>query len=58
MHFSGALSVLEVNFRLMDLNKVWQVRDFCVHTHEGEGLVVLGTERQARIFEVRTCTYA
>ena len=29
---------------------------FCAHTQEGEGLVVPGTERHVRLFEVRTRT--
>ena len=30
----------------------------CAHNQEGEGLVVPGTERHARLFEVRTRTHA
>ena len=30
---------------------------FCVHTQEGEGLVVPGTEGHVPLFEVETCTY-
>ena len=35
------------------------MNDFvCAHTQEGEGLIVPGTERHARLFEVRTRTLA
>ena len=30
---------------------------FCVHTQEGKGLVVSGTERHEHLFVVRACTY-
>ena len=30
---------------------------FCAHTQEGEGLIVPGTERHARLFEVKTRMY-
>ena len=30
---------------------------FCVHTQEGKGLIVSGTERHEHLFVVRTCMY-
>ena len=42
---------------MLDLNTEWYARNFCAHIQEGEGFIVPGTERHARLFEVRTCTY-
>ena len=56
----GILTFVHTKVTFQDFNALERgmAGAYYAHTQEGEGLVVPGTERHERLFEVRTLTYA